>query len=351
MRFRATISQRKHGELQRLIQSLERTGHKECVLRLGAESENRATIALRADPSRPASSSEVWCHMQVDQWFDEYSISSLNDNQIILDLTLENLAAAFRAADKADKIAMRLAKNPVPCLDLEIRATAYNLNHIVPVDVWSAARSQATPLDEPAVEVPENLVWLPQLQKLCGLVDKMQKIDGTIYICADCGNNTLRFRVATDTTQFCAEFKVRMKTGEPCDEGDEEEDEEPLEVAVDIKVLARILHCYQVGSKHAVMGLLPTVVLMQITAGAADELQVSYVRCLPPRTCLCFLCFPDSRCIRCNYAFDTVVGGVPSTCQRSLLLECPENKFITCVCASTSEPDTILHAASLRCWR
>ena len=275
MRFRATMSQRKHGDFQRLIQSLERANHKDCVLHLLPEEDNKITIALRADPSRSGCDCEIWCHLQADQWFDDYSIRSLNGNQILLDLTLENLASAFRAAEKADRIMMKLAKNPVPCIDIEINATTYNLNHIVPVDVWTAARASSTPLVEPSVDTPEQLVWLPSLQRLCGLVEKLQKIDTTLYICADFEASTLKFRVAADTSTFETVFKVRMKqTGVPNEDGQDAEG--PLEVAVDARMLSRFLHCYQVGSKHAVMGLLPTVILMQVTAGAADEMQLIY---------------------------------------------------------------------------
>jgi hypothetical protein len=269
------LAQRKFGDFQKLISTLDKVGHKELVLKLHSEEDNKVTIALRADPSRPGCSSEVWAHMQADQWFDEYSISSLNNNQIFLDLTLENLVQALRGSDKADKIAMRLAKNPIPCLNLEIRTVSTTISHTVPVDVWTQSRCTGTPLIEPAVDTPSTLVWLPQLQKLCSLLDKMKNIDNHLYLCADYEASTLRFRVATDTANFSAEFKVRMKAATAGDDDDAEVDE-PLEVGVDIKMLARIMQCYQVGSKHAVLGLLDTVLLMQITAGGAGELQLIY---------------------------------------------------------------------------
>ena len=38
----------------------------------------------------------------------------------------------------------------------------------------------------------------------------------------------------------------------------------------------KILNCYQVNCKHAVMGIMDEVILMQITAGQKEDLKVTY---------------------------------------------------------------------------
>ena len=283
MRFRSTFSKHKFVDLQRLVSALDRVGNNDCVMHLFPEEDNKVSIAVKSDPARPGS--EVWSHLQADQWFEEYSISSRNGDHILLDLSLENLSSALRCADKAERISMRLAKNPVPCLNLEIKNINTSICHAVPVDVWNSNRAKAVgDFREPDVDPPSTLIWLPQLSQLCGLVEKMKQIDGTLFISAKpnsgpgSGSDRLQFRVETDQTSFETEFKVRMKSSGAINDAMVSADDEPLEVAVDIKLLAKALHCYNVGAKHAVMGILPTVVLMQVTAGQSDELQLVYVR-------------------------------------------------------------------------
>ncbi len=54
------------------------------------------------------------------------------------------------------------------------------------------------------------------------------------------------------------------------------DDDEQSEVSVDIRMLAKILNCYQVNCKHAVMGIMDEGILMQITAGHKEDLKVTY---------------------------------------------------------------------------
>ena len=90
-----------------------------------------------------------------------------------------------------------------------------------------------------------------------------------MYISADWASSELSFRVETDVTSFTAKYKVKTNA-------DPGTDSDGLEVGVDIKMLAKILNCYQVNCKHAVMGIMDEVILMQITGGTRDELQVTY---------------------------------------------------------------------------
>ena len=269
MRWHAQLSARKHADLQRLVSMLQKTGHKDLVLHLKPEEDNELTIALRSEPGRPGGSAEVWCNLVVNQWFDEWDISSMSDDHIYVDLTVENLAQSLKAADKADTISLKLAKKPMPCILIEIKTMMTMIEHTVPVDVRTRVQMQNDPLVEPMVEAPEILVWLPQLQKLCTLCERLSKIDNTVYIAADWATSVLSFRVETDTTSFTAKYKV--KTNAPPDTETEEN-----EVGVEIKMLAKILSCYQVNAKHAVMGIMNEVILMQITGGARDELQITF---------------------------------------------------------------------------
>ena len=209
--------------------------------------------------------------LTVDQWFDRYEISSMSEDNIYLELTVENLAQAMKAAEKADHISLKLAKKPMPCISVELQFMMTMIEHTVPVDVWTRSKIHSDPLLEPVVTPPEQLVWLPQLQKLYQLCERLSKIDSTVYICADWERNELSFRVETDITSFTAKYKVKTNA-----EPGRERETDGLEVGVDIKMLAKILHCYQVNCKHAVMGIMDEVILMQITAGSRDELQVTY---------------------------------------------------------------------------
>jgi HUS1 checkpoint protein len=270
MRWHAELAGRKHGDLHRLVNTLQKTGHKDCVLHMKPAEENQLTIALRSEPGRPGGgAAEVWCTLAVDQWFDRYEISSMSEDNIFLELTVENLAQAMKAADKADNISLKLAKKPMPCISVELKFMMTKIDHTVPVDVWTRSKIQTDPLLEPVVTPPDQLVWLPQLQKLYHLCERLSKIDSTVYISCDWASSELSFRVETDVTAFTAKYKVKTNA-EPGAEAD------GLEVAVDIKMLAKILNCYQVNCKHAVMGIMDEVILMQITAGGRDELQVTY---------------------------------------------------------------------------
>jgi len=274
MRWHAVLAQRKAMDFQRLITTLQKTGHKDCVLHMHPDDENQLTIALKAEPSRPACSAEVWCALQTDQWFDEYECKSMSGDHIHVDLTIESLAQCMKAADKADSVAMKLARKPMPCISIEIKALSVIVEHTVPVDVWTRTRVENDPLAEPMVDSPDRLVWLPQLKKLYELCDRLAKIDQTVHIGADWATSELSFRVETDTTSFTAKYKV--KTNAAGDEDAEVNDDEQSEVSVDIRMLAKILNCYQVNCKHAVMGIMDEVILMQITAGQKEDLKVTY---------------------------------------------------------------------------
>jgi HUS1 checkpoint protein len=274
MRWHAELSARKHADLQKLVNTLQKTGHKDCVLHMKPAEENEMTIALQSEPGRPGGSAEVWCALAVDQWFDRYEISSMSDDHIYLELTVDNLAQAMKAADKADHISLKLAKKPMPCISVELKSMMTVIDHTVPVDVWTRARMQNEPLTQPVVDAPDLLVWLPQLQKLYQLCERLAKIDTTVYISADVATSELSFRVETDTTAFTAKYKVKCKTNEQ--DAEPASQPERQEVGVDIKMLAKILNCYQVNCKHAVMGIMDEVILMQITGGSRDELKVTY---------------------------------------------------------------------------
>eukprot|EP01052_Picozoa_sp_SAG31_P020260 SAG31_NODE_1515_length_8037_cov_2.470773_3_plen_117_part_00 len=68
-------------------------------------------------------------------WFDEYTINSQAEDNIFLEMKLENLAMAIKSADRADRIEMKLARKPTPCLLFEIRTMSTTIAQCLPVTV------------------------------------------------------------------------------------------------------------------------------------------------------------------------------------------------------------------------
>eukprot|EP01050_Picozoa_sp_SAG11_P029050 SAG11_NODE_8019_length_1069_cov_1.057732_1_plen_103_part_01 len=102
------------------------------------------TFIMQANPTRKDEAAEHWSQLSAvsgalvsfavslqglrtkmcltprqGHWFDEYTINSQASNHIYLDLSLANLSLAIKSADRADRIEIKLARNPVPCLAFE----------------------------------------------------------------------------------------------------------------------------------------------------------------------------------------------------------------------------------------
>ena len=119
---------------------------------------------------------------------------------------------------------------------------------------------------------------MPQLPDLSSLVEKLKLVDNAVIISTTSAGDLL-FKVETSIVQFETKFsklKVINSLSQGSTQDSNEDTQSSVDVAVDLKMLSRILQCHQVGAKHAVCGILPTVMILQIVAGDAEELKMTY---------------------------------------------------------------------------
>ncbi|PRD20578.1 UNVERIFIED_CONTAM: Checkpoint protein HUS1 [Trichonephila clavipes] len=84
--------------------------------------------------------SSLWCEIPQDHYFCEFNMEGLSkeNNEIYLEFQIDNLITAFKSAQAAKSIKLKLTKKHVPCLTLEVELPSLHSNsrfvvHDVPV--------------------------------------------------------------------------------------------------------------------------------------------------------------------------------------------------------------------------
>jgi HUS1 checkpoint protein len=120
----------------------------------------------------------VWSGLNAQTLFGDYTIESLNNNEVSFKLNLDNLHRALKSAQYATDVTMKLTKkNNLPYLHFNIATQTSQMMVVVqevPVDLLSA--QQLAQYTEPHLEDPEVHIMMPPLKSVRSVVDKMKNI-------------------------------------------------------------------------------------------------------------------------------------------------------------------------------
>ncbi|BGP49782.1 Checkpoint protein hus1 [Rhodotorula kratochvilovae] len=214
MRFKAQVSS--PTQFSRLITSLAPLS-KTATLKL---KRDQVHLICGADSSKSAL--QVWSVIQVDSIFnpDTLRLDSNHNNEIYLEVSTDILAKALKSATDAIEVVIKLAKKggrdgsgtgegSYPVLSLAIQSASrlgkrVEITQDVPVLVKKAA--DIDQLKEPLCPPPEVLLYLPPLNLLRTVVERLKTISPYITLSA---NNVgeLRLRAESDDAKVETEWR------------------------------------------------------------------------------------------------------------------------------------------------
>ncbi|KAI8057965.1 checkpoint protein Hus1/Mec3 [Syncephalis plumigaleata] len=179
MRMRAKIAH--PPSLERVAHCVEKMGQQLCLLKMTNESWQYIVIA-DAD-----SGVQVWAKLPTQAFLAEYQISSMNRDEIYLELNPDNLYRAIRSTKGSLECGVRLYKpqEGPPVLEFRIvhqsrTGIRQELMQTVPVRILTPQEME--PLHEPQISEPLVYVMMPPLPVVRAYVDKMRSISDQICI-------------------------------------------------------------------------------------------------------------------------------------------------------------------------
>ncbi|KAA8896322.1 checkpoint protein Hus1/Mec3 [Sphaerosporella brunnea] len=128
---------------------------------------------------------QFWATLTIPTLFEDYSVTSNNNNVIHLEIPLQQLHRALRSCATASEAILRLSKRAsdnIPILSLTITTTAAHsavagpslVTQEIPVRVLAAPAVNA--IREPHAPQGDVSVYLPPLSQLRGIVDRFNKL-------------------------------------------------------------------------------------------------------------------------------------------------------------------------------
>ncbi|KAJ1547563.1 hypothetical protein HK096_002373 [Nowakowskiella sp. JEL0078] len=268
MRFRTKITNT--PVFVPLVQSLEKIS-KLWILRLTPRKIH--TIIPKNSSSNSAENGhiQVWGEINVDSIFDEYTLTSNNNNEICLELNGENFARALKSsiptgnlssgqASWTSGVDMRLStidKQPVLIISLTGHSRAggdVDLIQYVPVRVLSVSEQEE--LKEPLIADPQARKYHEYLLfflKLSGKQERMKAMSGFLTVSANL-NGQLVLKIKTDKvrveTTYIGLTNPEIAQTQVGDSQHANRNRDPLqfaEVRVDIKDFLRFVHSHQMN--------------------------------------------------------------------------------------------------------
>eukprot|EP01133_Synstelium_polycarpum_P017107 gene17107-20377_t len=194
-------------------------------------------------------SMQVWIEAKTPVFFEDAHISSLNNNEIAMQLHLNHLKQVLVSAVNVNGDTMvRLRKkegSSLPFLSFIISQPARSLllNQEIPVSVLSAQNLMH--FNEP--NLPEGKVnfFMPNLKNVSNVIDRMRNISDHLTIEANtAGRLTFKVEVPAGTITTHYEITYPQNMAIP--------DDVIATVKVDIKKFSKSLTCHQVDGNHVV---------------------------------------------------------------------------------------------------
>ncbi|GAA6053127.1 hypothetical protein JCM3770_002866 [Rhodotorula araucariae] len=256
MRFKAEISN--PAQLSRLISSLAPLS-KSATLKL---KHDQLHLICGADSSKSAV--QVWSVIQIDSIFrpDTLRLESNHNNEIYLEVTTDLLAKALKSAASASEVVIKLAKKggrgpggmgegSYPVLSLAIKSSSrlgkpLEITQDVAVKVKKAA--EIDQLKEPLCPPPEVLLYLPPLNLLRTVVERLKTISPYITISAN-NLGELRVRAESDDAKVETEWRGLKKPTQGAEDmaAVPEDPAEFFAATVEAKDLLKFLASYSIA--------------------------------------------------------------------------------------------------------
>ncbi|KFM67376.1 Checkpoint protein HUS1, partial [Stegodyphus mimosarum] len=158
-----------------------------------------------------AGGSSLWCEIPQDHYFCEFNMEGLSEehNEIYLEFQLDNLATAFRSAQAAKSVKLKLTKKHVPCLTLEVELPSLHSHsrfvvHDVPILV--IPRRLWEQFQEPSMIEFDVSLYMPSLKVVRSVVERMKNIGNCMTMLAS-SDGEINLCCETDTVTITTHFK------------------------------------------------------------------------------------------------------------------------------------------------
>ncbi|XP_015908683.2 checkpoint protein HUS1 isoform X1 [Parasteatoda tepidariorum] len=155
--------------------------------------------------------SSLWCEIPQDHYFCEFNMEGLSEehNEIYLEFQIDNLVTAFRSAQAAKSVKLKLTKKHVPCLTLEVELPSLHSHsrivvHDVPVLV--IPRRLWEQFQEPTMIQFDVSIYMPSLKIVRSVVERMKNIGNHMTMFAS-SDGEINLCCETDTVTITTHFK------------------------------------------------------------------------------------------------------------------------------------------------
>mgnify|MGYP003385870909 CR=1 FL=1 len=176
MRFKSVISKQNLSILNGIVLALEKIS-------------NNAVIFLSPDHMRIALVTDnidlpkAFVELRQDIMFAEYHIESLNDNNLLLKINLNNFSNALASGKNANQSVMKLVKRgETPCLCIETKAKeslGVDITHDIPISVLRC--SEIVHYQPPNVPPPRVSLEIGRNKLFRTVIERMQKLSKYLY--------------------------------------------------------------------------------------------------------------------------------------------------------------------------
>ncbi|KAJ1653148.1 Checkpoint protein hus1 [Dispira simplex] len=189
--------------LSKMAQSLEKLT-KSCILRFTPHS---VRFIVKTDTEGGV---QVWSQLSPEHVFSEYTVTSVNNDEINLEVVIEHLVRALRSSHNALGVSMRLAKKEnIPLLSIIINhqsrtGKVLSLNQDIPVRVLG--KHQMEHIREPLVPEPQVNILMPSLNNIRSIAERMKGISSTLEVSANT-NGEFRLKVENELVQVVTYYK------------------------------------------------------------------------------------------------------------------------------------------------
>eukprot|EP00123_Amoebidium_parasiticum_P000063 comp101594_c0_seq1/m.48740 comp101594_c0_seq1/g.48740 ORF comp101594_c0_seq1/g.48740 comp101594_c0_seq1/m.48740 type:complete len:283 (-) comp101594_c0_seq1:191-1039(-) len=145
---------------------------------------------------------KVWSEMNTNLVFDSFLIESKHENnEILMEISLDNLLRALKSAQSASQVTVRMTKkNGMPFLTLDISVMGAHNNQrtiVQDVPIVVLRHELSVEYQEPNLPHPEVNIFLPSLKVLRGIIDRMKTLSKHLTLAAN-GEGELHLSIEAD---------------------------------------------------------------------------------------------------------------------------------------------------------
>lgn len=189
---------------------------------------------------------QVFAELPSVSLFSQLRIQSQASNRIFMQLRASDLVRALRAGTRRDDpMAVRLRKvRGSPFLSVEVKGDGIEVVQDVPVAIVTQDSYDKTCF-EPELEEPQVKVHMPPLRVLHSVVDRMRSLNDEARVVITTAGE---FTISTRTP----EASVRTFFRDLALPGGEGEAPDEVVSRMDLRRLARVLHCRGLNFSHAI---------------------------------------------------------------------------------------------------